>query len=41
MGERLQKGERGTERLKECRGQNWRVRMMSESYRDGENVKKG
>ncbi len=41
MGEQLQKGERGGERLKECRGQNWRARMMGESNRDGENVEKG
>lgn len=41
MGKQLQKEEHGRERLNECRGQNWRARMMGESYKDGENVEKG
>lgn len=39
VGEQLQKG--GREELKECRGQNWRARLMGECHRDGENVEKG
>lgn len=41
VGEQQQKAELCTERLKECRGQNWQARIKDESYRDGENIEKG